>query len=290
MKQLIPCFLVLYATSSLLKHQSTHFSNKSTSNNLIDVDDTLESKAMTSTTKANDTPSDQNRKAKKTGKKITDFTKELDDIRSDLKKEKDQLKLIEAKKKHKKNKKARKRKHRALRSKHKKHMRKAHKKRQSKKSEAKKRKLLLRKFYHLDNKAQIRKLMSIYKSYGININKLGSKDLKYIINNSKDLLKKYHNTDANSPQDRDLQVVSESAANSQQAQMTQSAQEANYQPDLQTENYQQSMQRQLILPPPAEKGAQEQFKANEVSGGSMAVKFPDSPPTTYVTQQPFYSY
>ena len=45
-----------------------------------------------------------------------------------------------------------------------------------------------------------------------------------------------------------------------------------------------------VFLPKDEKGVQEKFRSQEVSGGSMAIKFPDSPPTTYATQQPYYSY
>lgn len=305
MKVLIHVMLVLHINSSLLHHRSEYSSKDISQRGLKDfdehsskkIDKKLETKIQT---------------ANQTKNTMSDFTTELNNVHNDLKMQKHILKMLEKKhKKHRKAKKQHKNKHRKLKSKSKKRVHRNHKT-HDKTTEAQKRKLLLKKFYSLDNKEQVRKLVSIYKTYGISINKLASKDLKYIIKNSKQLLEKYHNGNAeeigDTPQDRGLEGVtvngdatSQAAYNApqmaqspnQQTQYPQGAYQsgqAYQQQAQQPPEYQTGAQRQLMLPPAAEKGAMEQLKADRVSGGTMAVKFPDTPPTTFVTQQPYYSY
>ena len=54
---------------------------------------------------------------------------------------------------------------------------------------------LYEKFNNLDSKDQMNKVKRIYSSYGINIKKLGYHDLKYLIKNTKKLLKTYYKND-----------------------------------------------------------------------------------------------
>ena len=137
---------------------------------------------------------------------------------------------------------------------------------------------LLKKFYSMDSKKQIRKLENIYSSYGIHIKQLGVKDLRYLIKNTDSLLSKYHKAK------KGRKLVQ------QRIQAPPPQNIVNPYSNVQMSGTQLGPQPRNLGSPIPTKGAEEKITAGLATGGSMAVKFPDSPPTTYVTQQPYYSY
>ena len=139
------------------------------------------------------------------------------------------------------------------------------------------RRKLLKKFYTMDSKKQIKKLENIYSSYGIKIKQLGVKDLRYLIKNTHQLLNKYHKSKKGRRLVQQMQAPPPQTMVRPVNNVQLSANQVGPQP------------RNLGSPIPT-KGAEEKITAGLATGGSMAVKFPDSPPTTYVTQQPYYSY
>ena len=362
-------FFVLSVSTGLLKREEAGSGLRSPARELRDLDD---GKVLGSSSTVE---FDRNTKHKERADE--GFVKELKDIQKELKKERHVLKTLKRKRQRKemqkikqqankmqKRHKGKRTKHRQLNSKlkHKGQKNKRNKEARKGSSDKQKRKLLLKKFYNLDSRKHIRKLEAIYKSYGISIKKLSAKDLKYIIQNSKQLLKKYHNSEYSQPSARGLQGMNEAqmspGAEPQQVSPTQNQMNPlnmqqqqnpyqNYQamqnqggmPQDQgammqnqnammqgqggmmqnqptvmqgqggmMQNQPSEMQNQMaggpsarkmngtapfpfsVFIPKDEKGVQEKFRSQEVSGGSMAVKFPDSPPTTYATQQPYYSY
>lgn len=113
----------------------------------------------------------------------------------------DQRKLSDRKHKHSKKKQSKKlskktvvskKKHKGT-VKNKKHRgRKLNKVQKVKPKRSKKERKLLFTFNHLDSKDQMKKIKQIYKSYGINFNNLHEQDLRFLIQNTKKLLKKYY--------------------------------------------------------------------------------------------------
>lgn len=57
---------------------------------------------------------------------------------------------------------------------------------------SKKDRKLLKQFNTLDSKDQMQKIRNIYKTYGIKVESLRGDDLKFLIKNTKKLLKKYY--------------------------------------------------------------------------------------------------
>lgn len=252
-----------------------------------------------------------NRKSKDKDKKDVGFTKELEDIRSEIQKQKEELAAIEKKRQDRKVKKKdaekrrRKRKLLARRRKHYARKHKSHKKKKVKHSEARKRKLLLKKFYNLDGKQQVRKLVSIYKSYGINIKKLNSKDLKYIIQNSKELLRKYHETSDESPVDRGLQGVAENSYPQPQTQPQIMQNDQAQQPpqyDYQNMNqqgyptvnqqalpYQPELRRQLVMSQPDGNNMMQNQNANQINIDQNGIPQNNPALASYPNQPQYYS-
>lgn len=155
----------------------------------------------------------------------------------------------------------------------------------NKKSE---RRRLLQRFKNLDTPDQIAKLKSIYASYGIKIKDLGNKDLKFLIKNTKKLLKMYYDPTNAIPGfgDRSLGDQSTAAQPSPEEQQQQQNAMAAY------AQQQQPDQRSLMAMSPAmmmAKGAGNSIYANRAAGGDMSIKFPDSPPVVVTNQTPFYS-
>ncbi len=138
-----------------------------------------------------------------------DPKKELEKLRNHKITKKTVRKLL----KRRKHRKSRKLKHKKLSKKkkqHTKHRKKHHKKKHKrvlkKFKQSRKQRKLIKKFNNLDSRDQMKKIKRIYESYGINIKKLGATDLKYLINNTKKLLKTYYNTNMNK-NPRNLQGV-----------------------------------------------------------------------------------
>lgn len=168
------------------------------------------------------------------------------------------------------------------------------KKKNSKKSrQLRERKRLMTRFKTLDTPDQIDKLKSIYKSYGIKIKDLSNKDLKFLIKNTKKLLKMYYDPNnamagfgERSLGDQGLQAGYPQGYPQQQQPQQQPG------PQMYAGQPQGPDPRQLQGPSPAmmmAKGSGDSIYANRAAGGDMSIKFPDSPPVVVTNQMPYYS-
>lgn len=155
--------------------------------------------------------------------------------------------------------------------------------------------LEVQKSHKNSSKPALRKLFSDLKSKSLNASNLGDITLNNIHQKSSPLIKRHGvSSNADSQKKKLTNLVAQTLGfNSVPIKSYENSKISKF---LKRDLYKAS--RKLQLPPvviptviiPNEKVTVERLKAREVSGGSMMVKFPDSPPTIFVTQQPYYSY
>ena len=141
--------------------------------------------------------------------------------------------------------------------------------------EKKVRKMLLRKFNTLDTKEQINKLKSIYASYGIKMSSLSNSDLKYLMKNTKRLLKMYYDPSGLGGE----RSLDDGSLSENQNESNRQRSHSDQQRGL------EGMSPAMMLA----KGSGDSIYANRAAGGDMSVKFPDSPPVVVTNQTPYYS-